>query len=142
MESEMRRSLVMVVMAAGVMVGASAVLGHAFLDYGDPKVGSEVVAPAEVKVFFTADVDVAKSKVTVTDAKGVEVDKKDLHGDEKDKTELVVSVADLEPGKYKVVWEVVATVDGHKTQGEYTFTVKAGAATRAAETERAATRGN
>jgi methionine-rich copper-binding protein CopC len=38
---------------------------------------------------------------------------------------LQVGLPPLGPGVYKVRWSVLA-VDGHRTQGDYTFTLKAG----------------
>ena len=43
---------------------------------------------------------------------------------EQDKTQLIIPLAQtLEAGKYTVDWHVVS-VDGHKTKGQYTFSVK------------------
>ena len=45
------------------------------------------------------------------------------HPDEKDAKELIVSLPDLPAGTYKVVWHVLS-VDTHKTQGDFKFTVQ------------------
>ncbi|EFA1345042.1 hypothetical protein E8121_004861, partial [Escherichia coli] len=43
---------------------------------------------------------------------------------EQDQKRLIVPLADsLKPGTYTVDWHVVS-VDGHKTKGHYTFSVK------------------
>ncbi|EFF0775469.1 hypothetical protein CCF12_004236, partial [Escherichia albertii] len=43
---------------------------------------------------------------------------------EQDKNQLIIPLADpLKPGTYTVNWHVVS-VDGHKTKGQYTFSVK------------------
>ncbi|MGQ7169668.1 copper resistance protein CopC, partial [Escherichia sp. R-CC3] len=43
---------------------------------------------------------------------------------EQDQKQLIVPLADsLKPGTYIVDWHVVS-VDGHKTKGHYTFSVK------------------
>ncbi|EPT4862193.1 copper resistance protein CopC, partial [Klebsiella pneumoniae] len=43
---------------------------------------------------------------------------------EQDQKQLIVPLADsLKPGTYTVDWHVVS-VDGHKTKGHYTFSVK------------------
>ncbi|HXD00784.1 MAG TPA: copper homeostasis periplasmic binding protein CopC [Verrucomicrobiae bacterium] len=97
---------------------------HAFLDHAEPKVGSAVAkAPAEVKIWFTQELEPAFSSLQVTDAQGKEVDKKDAHLDSKDKSLLVVSVPELPAGVYTVAWHVVS-VDTHKTQGHFEFTIK------------------
>jgi copper resistance protein C len=102
----------------------SHVWAHAFLDHADPKVGSTVTnAPAQIKLWFTQNLEPVFSSVEVRDAHGREVDKKDMRQDDKDKSLLIVSVPPLPDGTYKVIWHVVS-VDTHRTQGRFEFTVK------------------
>ncbi len=102
-----------------------AAIAHAFLDHADPKVGSAVQsAPTEIKVWFTEEIEPSFSTLQVLDSAGKVIDKKDTHVDSKDKKLLIVSVAQLSPGEYKVVWSVVAS-DTHRTHGDFKFTVKA-----------------
>lgn len=97
---------------------------HAFLDHADPKVGGTVVAsPPELKIWFTQNIEPAFSSVEVRDKKGAQVDKKDMHLDAKDKSLMVVSLPPLPVGTYTVTWHVVS-VDTHKTQGSFEFTIK------------------
>jgi methionine-rich copper-binding protein CopC len=97
---------------------------HAFLDHADPKVGSAVTSsPAQFKAWFTQEIEPAFSTLQVRDAQGHEVDKKDVRVDDKDKTLLIVSLPPLPPGTYTVAWQVVS-VDTHRTQGHFEFTVK------------------
>lgn len=97
---------------------------HAFLDHADPKVGGTVTnSPTEVKIWFTQNVEPVFSSVIVQDDKGKEVDKKNMHPDDKDKTLLIVSVPPLPDGTYTVIWHVVS-VDTHRTQGHFKFTIK------------------
>jgi hypothetical protein len=97
---------------------------HAFLDHAQPKVGSTLTGPpAEIKIWFTQNIEPAFSSIQVQDAQGREVDKKDAHPDDKDKSLLIVSLPPLPAGTYTVSWHVVS-VDTHKTQGHFEFTVK------------------
>ncbi|HEY3763293.1 MAG TPA: copper resistance protein CopC [Verrucomicrobiae bacterium] len=97
---------------------------HAFLDHADPKVGSTIIgSPAEVKTWFTQELEPAFSSLQVMDAQGREVDKKDMHLDEKDKKLMIVSLPPLPAGTYTVNWQAVS-VDTHHTQGYFEFTVK------------------
>jgi copper resistance protein C len=97
---------------------------HAFLDHSDPTVGSTVTnSPREVKIWFTQELEPAFSSVQVQEAQGKEVDKKDVHLDEKNKSLLIVSLPKLAPGIYSVNWHVVS-VDTHRTQGHFEFTIK------------------
>ena len=98
---------------------------HAFLDHADPKVGSTINhSPAELKIWFTQNLEPTFSSVQVQDAQGKdEVGKKDLHLDGKDKSLAIVSLPHLPPGTYTVIWHAVS-VDTHRTQGRFKFTIK------------------
>ena len=97
---------------------------HAFLDHAEPKVGSTVTnSPAEIKVWFTQNLEPAFSTLEVRNAQDKEVDKKDAHLDDKDKSLFRVSLPQLPDGTYTVIWHAVS-VDTHKTQGRFEFTVK------------------
>ena len=97
---------------------------HAFLDHSDPKVGSTITnSPGEVKIWFTQELEPAFSSIEVKDAQGKEVDKKDVHVDARDKSLLEVSLPQLPAGTYAVIWHV-ASVDTHRTQGHFEFTIR------------------
>jgi methionine-rich copper-binding protein CopC len=93
---------------------------HAFLDHALPRVGSSVVAPAQVEVWMTEELEPAFSKLQVFDAKGAEVD---LKGATISGATMTVALPELAPGVYKVVWSAVA-VDTHHTTGTFNFTVQ------------------
>jgi methionine-rich copper-binding protein CopC len=98
---------------------------HAFLDHAEPKVGGTVTSsPAVIKIWFTQELEPAFSTIEVQDAQGNEVDKKDTRLDDKDKTLLIVSLPPLPDSTYTVTWHVTS-VDTHRTQGHFEFTVKA-----------------
>jgi copper resistance protein C len=97
---------------------------HAFLDHSEPSVGSVIhAAPDKVKIWFTQNIEPAFSKLRVDDAQGNEVDKKDARVDSETKSLFTVSLPQLPPGTYTVTWTVIS-VDTHKTQGHFQFTVK------------------
>jgi len=110
---------------AGILfLAQSQAWAHAFLDQSEPKVGSSITsAPAEIKLWFTQNLEPAFSLIEVKDADGNDVDKKDSHLGTKSKSLLSVSVPPLPPGTYTVMWHVVS-VDTHKTQGHFQFTIK------------------
>ncbi len=102
----------------------SSAWAHAFLDHAEPKVGGTVGhSPAEIKVWFTQNLEPAFSKLEVQDAQGKEVDKKNARLDGKDKSLFLVSLPELPAGTYTVIWHAVS-VDTHKTQGHFQFTIK------------------
>jgi copper resistance protein C len=94
---------------------------HAFVDHAEPAVGSQIhSAPAQVKIWFTENLEPALSKIQVFDSSGQEVDKRDVKIDRSNAALLTVSLPELKPGKYKVVWRAVS-VDTHVTTGNFTF---------------------
>ncbi len=98
--------------------------GHAYPDHADPKVGSTVsAAPTRVRIWFDSDLEPLFSTIIVRDASGNKVDKGDGQVDPSDATLLEVSLPPLQPGPYRVIWSVAAR-DGHRTEGDYTFTIK------------------
>jgi copper resistance protein C len=96
---------------------------HAFLQTATPAVGSTVQAPpGEVVITFTEGVEPRFSTIAVQDSSGARVDAGSPHqaGGAK---RLAVGLKPLQPGLYKVTWHATS-VDTHKTQGSFTFTVK------------------
>jgi methionine-rich copper-binding protein CopC len=113
---------VMLVLPA-LLLGAPAVLAHAFLDRAVPAVGSTVhQSPAEVRLRFTEAIEAALSTARVEDAAGHTVSTGPAKADASDRQVLVVPVGALAPGTYKVIWRVLS-VDTHVTSGNFRFTV-------------------
>lgn len=103
-----------------VGLGAGAARAHAFLDHAAPLVGSTVAtAPREVALTFTQNLEPAFSTVQVTDSKGARVDqgKPQISGNT-----MRVELKQLTPGRYQVHWHALS-VDTHKTEGSFSFTV-------------------
>ncbi len=98
--------------------------GHAFPNHSDPKVGSTISSPpTQVRIWFDGDLEPAFSTIMVHNMDGKMVDNRNGRVDPSDPTLLEVSVPRLSPGTYLVIWNVVAR-DGHRTMGQYTFTIK------------------
>jgi methionine-rich copper-binding protein CopC len=96
---------------------------HAFVDHTEPAVGSQTHgSPAQAKIWFTEKLEPALSKIQVFDTSGLEVDRRDVKIDQSNAALLTVSLPELKPGKYKVVWRAVS-VDTHITTGNFTFEV-------------------
>ncbi|EJI1747204.1 copper homeostasis periplasmic binding protein CopC [Salmonella enterica] len=98
---------------------------HAHLKSAEPAAGSTVEsAPGHLTLHFTEAPEPTFSAADVTDSQGNTVKTEKTVVDDTDKSVLIVPLEDVLPsGKYTVNWHVVA-VDGHKTKGDYTFTVK------------------
>ena len=113
----LRILLVSLLLAALSNVAAHA---HAFLDHASPLVGSTVAsAPREVSLTFTQNLEAAFSSVQVTDGNGARVDqgKPQVSGNT-----MRVGLKSLSAGTYRVRWHALS-VDTHKTEGSFTFSV-------------------
>jgi copper resistance protein C len=105
------------------VVAAPAAGAHAFLDHAAPAVGSAIHAsPAQVRLWFTQELEPAFSTLKVLSADGKQVDKQDKQVDRANRALLQVSLPQLAPGKYRVVWRALS-VDTHVTEGDFTFEV-------------------
>lgn len=104
----------------GWQTGASA---HAFLVRSEPGVGADLSAsPQQVVLYFDSELEMAFSGFVVQDANGQEIRKNVGQGDANKPMELALSLPLLQPDTYQVLWSVVAR-DGHRTEGNFTFSV-------------------
>lgn len=121
----MRRIAVAIVAAClmGPAMVAHTAFGHAILDRALPAVGSAVFgAPATVDLMYSKPVDPVFSRIQVTDANNVRVDEGKVTIREGGRI-LPVGLRSLPPGVYAVEWHVTS-VDSHKTDGHFPFTVR------------------
>jgi copper resistance protein C len=113
-----------IVILLGVALYAGDTWAHAFPERAEPRVGATVrTAPTRVQIWFDGDLEPAFSRLAVTDGRGVRVDRGDSQVDPQNRRVLRVNLPPIPPGTYKVNWGVLA-VDGHRTEGDYTFTLK------------------
>lgn len=106
-----------------MLCAASPAFAHAFLKNASPPVGSELpVSPTAVTITYTEGVEPAFSTIEVANAQGQRVDKADPHLVNGEQTRLAVDLPKLPPGTYTVTWHVTS-VDTHKTEGTFHFTV-------------------
>lgn len=110
-------------LAACALVLAPPAFAHAFLESALPRVGSTIpAAPAEVQLSFTQGIEPAFSRIDVQDSAGASVDAGAAHAVAGDNTKFAVPIKSLPAGTYTVVWHVTS-VDTHKTQGKFHFSV-------------------
>jgi methionine-rich copper-binding protein CopC len=114
------RLRVLIVSLLAVTFTSVAAQAHAMLDHASPVVGSSVAsAPREVALTFTQNLEAAFSSVEVTDTNGARVDrgKPQVSGNT-----MRVGLKSLPAGTYRVRWQALS-VDTHKTEGSFTFSV-------------------
>lgn len=118
------RALRLSVAFAGLLTAAGA-LAHAHLQQQIPAAGAQLAAsPQTLTLSFSEGIEPAFSGVTVTGPQQHAVATGKLTRSADIPAQVTVPVAEtLPPGEYTVAWHVVS-VDGHKTKGQYTFSVK------------------
>jgi len=106
-----------------MMLTAPPAFAHAFLERADPPVGSDVAtSPRTLTLRFTEGVEPLFSTVEMRDANGAAVAIGKPHTASGNDRELVVALPDLHKGRYTVTWHVTS-VDTHKTEGSFRFSV-------------------
>ena len=118
----MQRWLLQLLAVAALMVPPVGALAHAFLDHAVPPVGGAVpTPPKEIRLTFSEGVEPRFSGIELTTSDGRAIATAAIR-DPADDKQLVLAVPNLAPGRYRVNWHVVS-VDTHRTEGEFTFTV-------------------
>ncbi|PLR40475.1 hypothetical protein CYR32_01655 [Chimaeribacter coloradensis] len=104
---------------------APAAFAHAHLVSSAPAANALVQGtPQQLVLTFTEGVEPRFSRVTLAGPLAVTFPSAQLSSENGDKTRLQVPLDKALPtGEYQVSWKVVS-VDGHRTQGTYRFTVK------------------
>ena len=103
----------------------SVALAHAHLVTQRPAADSVVTSETDrLTLIFSEGVERAFSGVIITGAGQKEISTGALIVSGEHHTHVQVPLkAKLAPGQYQVAWRVVS-VDGHKTQGQYHFSIK------------------
>ena len=114
----MRRLLALAAVFA--LGNAGVAQAHAMLDHANPRVGSSVrTAPRELTLWFTQNLEPSFSTVNVADASGQRVD---AGGARINGSIMRIGLRSLRPGSYRVNWHALS-VDTHRTEGSFSFTV-------------------
>ncbi|WP_312269849.1 CopC domain-containing protein YobA [Pseudescherichia sp.] len=119
------KSLCRGLLLAASVAASPAVFAHAHLKHQYPAADANVTAaPQALTLNFSEGIEPKFSGVKVTGAQQQTVKIGTVKRNDNDKTQLIAPIEQaLTPGEYTVEWHVVS-VDGHKTQGSYRFSVK------------------
>ena len=123
----MLRIILALVLAIALSLGVlQAAFAHAKLDHCTPAVDATVAqAPGQVVCVMSEEIDTKLSTISVWDANGVQVDKKDAHVDlnDPDHKTLIVSLdsASMKDGIYTVKYHTVTPDDGGVMDGTFQF---------------------
>jgi copper resistance protein C len=114
----MKTTKLLLNLAALLALGTGTADAHASLDHASPRVGSTVASvPGQLTLTFSQRLESGYSRAEVS-GPGGRVDT----GSSVSGNVMHVSVKPLTPGTYHVHWRVLS-VDTHKTEGSYSFTV-------------------
>jgi copper transport protein len=96
---------------------------HAFLERSDPPAQSILpVAPAQVSLWFTENLEPAATSARLLDQRGEDVPGTSF--DIGEPNQLIVSLpGGLANGTYSIVWRNISTEDGHPATGYVPFTI-------------------
>jgi len=109
-----------------LLLMAATASGHAFPDRSEPWTGQALpTPPPRVRLWFDGVLEPAFSSIKVVDAHHQEVDNGDGRVNPADHTVLGASLPFLPPGQYRILWSVVAH-DGHRTEGDLSFSIGPG----------------
>ena len=106
-------------------VVASAHTAHAILLRSDPAKDAILsVAPQQVRMWFSEDLNPTLSTAVVVNAENQRVDNSDAHISSNDPAEMDVTLmSNLSPAVYIVVWRSDSNDDGHILRGSFIFTL-------------------
>jgi hypothetical protein len=102
---------------------ASPAFAHAVLERAVPAAGSELhQTPRQIVLTFSEAVEPSFSNIELRDARGTAIAAPAAYAGPDNRRRLVIDLPPLSPGRYSVVWHVTS-VDTHKTEGSFQFTV-------------------
>jgi methionine-rich copper-binding protein CopC len=114
----LRNALVIVALLAAPEAHA-----HAFLVKTHPAVGSVTTRPGMLSLEFSEAIELSFSGADVLNASGSAIMTEQFRFADDGHKVLVAALPVLPPGAYHVRWHVVST-DTHRTEGDFSFTVK------------------
>jgi methionine-rich copper-binding protein CopC len=107
-----------------VALYAGIAAAHAALVSSSPASGSVLTqAPKEIRLSFNEGIEARFSTVTLTRSDGRKVQTGRASSDSQKRSDLVVSLPALQPGKYQVQWQATSA-DSHRIQGTFGFEVR------------------
>jgi methionine-rich copper-binding protein CopC len=104
-----------------LFASTSVALAHAFLNHANPGAGATLhTSPRVVALEFSEELEPTFSGAAVTDSTG-----RDVAASPSTATgaRMEVKLKALKPGSYRVSWHALS-VDTHRTEGSFTFTIR------------------
>ena len=118
------KSLPLIAVLATSLLAAAPAAAHAYPEQGTPGAGAVLEqAPTTVSIRFDSELEPLFSRLIVKNARNQQVSQGNGSVDPSNGRILSTSLTDAAKGSYHVYWSVVSR-DGHRTEGDYTFTVR------------------
>jgi methionine-rich copper-binding protein CopC len=114
-------TLAALALTAALAATATQAAAHAAFVSASPGVNATVASTKQVTVKLSEKLSPKFSGLDVMKTDGSKVHVKNTMA--KDKKTLIAVVPALAPGSYMVMWHAVAADDGHKSKGNFNFTV-------------------
>jgi methionine-rich copper-binding protein CopC len=120
----MRKLAYLLASVVVVTLYADFAVAHAVLLSSSPAGGALLSqAPGEIRLSFNEGVEARFSSVTVTRSDGKKVSTGRPAGDAQKRSDLVVPLPALQPGRYQVRWQATSA-DSHRIQGSFAFEIR------------------
>jgi len=120
----MHKTMLKIATSLAFALAGTQAFAHAQLERATPPVGGTVAPPSEIRLEFSEGVEPNFSGVKLTSANGASVPLGPAKTEAGRAAVLIVPIAKpLSPGVYTVHWRAVS-VDTHRTQGDFQFTVR------------------
>jgi methionine-rich copper-binding protein CopC len=118
-----RKTIRRAVVSLAALAVATSAWAHARLIKASPAAGGTVASPSEIRLKFTEALEPRFSSISLADASGAVEPLDAANVDPADHSTLIARVAKVLPaGIHTVTWRAVS-VDTHRTQGSFKFTV-------------------
>src|SRR5688500_16270133 len=109
--------LMMLCVMAHLMLPASPVAAHAFLESSDPVANAVLpTAPQAITLTFTEPLETSYSRAELFDETGAQIPGATSSIGQQPRTMTVKIPAGLGNGTYSLLWRTLSTVDGHTAQ--------------------------
>jgi methionine-rich copper-binding protein CopC len=119
----MRKRVYDIAVALTMVLHADFAASHAVLVSSAPAAGALLTeTPREIRLSFNEQIESRFSRVIVRRRGGNTVEVGPVSGSQK-RTDLIVPVPPLQPGKYQVHWETTSS-DSHRMQGDFEFEIR------------------
>lgn len=120
----MRKLYSLSVAAIAVTLGVTVAAAHSSLVRSSPAAGSVLKqAPKEIRLSFNEGIEPRFSSIALTTGDGGKVQTGNAAGDPRKRSDLVLPLAGLPPGKYQVQWQVTSA-DSHRINGSFGFEIR------------------